>query len=272
MSDINREALQKAVNRSGFALQMGLEAEIARTRAKGEHDWEIVAPEFPWRAVRDQRVRYLDLVLRRNIYIATVEFKRADESWVFLIPRGKNSSVSRFRCLVSNITSPAPGELDELHIRQTGSDYFDADFAPSSFEAEYCAMRSSKNKARLLESIAAPLVEATDAIAAEHYLIQEARNGKRNFQAMYFPMIVTTADLVVGRLPVEKISLEDGTIPADSTFERVDCIRFRKSLTQDLVPGSQVASLESAKTARDRTVVVVRAPALVKILGDWRGP
>lgn len=268
MSDENE--LRKIINDSGFPLQIRVAAEIEAT--KENHCWEIIAEELPWQDQHSDRGGYADLVLGRGYARMVIECKRSHApAWVFLLPNiAKNGNDDlHARCMW--IKGP-----DMLPLRESSHDpifrsgWFNFYPNPSSYVAEYCAVKGIDKDKPMLERIAGQLIEATEALAIEEIMLSTNDVPGRHY--VYVPVIVTNVDLQVCRFKTDKIELSTGQL-SSGEFESVPFIRFSKSLTTRPTSGSVLKNLKDASQDKIRTVLVVNAEHLTNLLQEWRfGP
>jgi len=78
----------------------------------------------------------------------------------------------------------------------------------------------------MLERIAAELVEATKALATEEYYLKK---DEKFYLNVFYPIIVTTAELKICKFDPNNVSTKDGEID-NCEFENVLFLRLRKSL------------------------------------------
>ena len=116
--------------------------------------------------------------------------------------------------------------MDTQGARRSG--WRDLPLEPRSPIAEFCVMRKTGGT-QTVEPVAAELVSATEALAAEEqrHLVAHKNKDART----YYAAIVTTAQLYLCNLDPSAISLKDGMIPEDATFRPVPFVRFTKQLS-----------------------------------------
>lgn len=252
--------LRKIVNASGFLFQLRVEDEIRRTH--DDHNWSVSSHEHPWKNQKTGIDGFIDLVIEQSCDRIVIECKRVkDANWIFLIPSKSNFDIKKTRCLYTfqegNTSSPSSG-------------WHDFDVLPSSKQAEFCIVRGQgENDKSMLERIAFNLLNAVDSFALEELGIrtQQSKFGIR----LYFPLIVTTANLQTCEFETNQISLEDGTLPDDAgAFKTVPYIRFHKSLTTSLSPNYNPPDVMSANKDKERTIFIVQAQELISFLKAWR--
>lgn len=249
-------------NDSGYPLQIAIENQIGK--AVGTHGWKVRYVEHAWTNSLDQETGYTDLVLedRHGSTFLVVECKRPRQAtWLFMRADGSAKDRRHAKAWVTH--------FDGDRIRRFG--WYDMPVDPSFTEAGFCAVRGqSANDQPMLERTAGILVRATEAIAHEE---RDYRPAKQPTIRLYFSVIVTTADLKVARFDPSRISLTDGTLDQADVVD-VPFVRFRKQLLaresalspEDYGNGSDLA------TARESTVFVVRADALIRFLTEFDIP
>jgi hypothetical protein len=244
-------------NASGFPLQIAVE-ELVRV-TENQHHWKVLHREHAWST--GESSGFIDLVLTNSpgTYYLAVECKRVrDASWIFLPWNGE----AQPRRHVNAWVSYHNGKL--TYPRLFG--WHDLAGEPSCPEGTFCALKGqdSSGQRSLLERVGGELVQSTEAFAEER---RDFRPRQGDDLKVYACVIVTTARLAVARFKPEAISLADGTLTDDKvTFEEVPFIRFRKQLAaRDIALTSK--DYEGHRVwARENTVFVVRADALVDFL------
>ena len=255
--------LLRLANDSGFPLQIAVERVIGQTSRT--HGWEVRYSEHAWTNVPDQRSGFIDLVLQtggKTVFLV-VECKRVREAtWLFMHSSGEPKPRRHAKSWVSNFGA---GRL--VHFG-----WHDIAVDPPCPEAAFCAIRgqSASDRNTLLERIGSELISATEALAVEERDFRPVDYPSLRF---YFNIIVTTADLKIAKFNSHAISLADGTI-GSAAFESVPYLRFRKQLSMRPV---QVSPQEynadaSIGYAKENTVFVVRAEALVQFLSNFNIP
>jgi hypothetical protein len=254
MEDIE---LLKAINESGFPLQMGVQR-LALTR-----DWQVVLSEHAWRDPLSGDEKFIDLVVRRmgGPERLVVECKRArDTEWLFLRHSHQYQPDElnvRSRLAARNPTKG--GLFDE---------WLDLNFVPGSPEAAYCVIRKNGQRSQeMLERTAAEVVRATDALALQEININ-VKNGGRLFGRAYVPMIVTTARMFVCDVDYDQVEPQTGEV-ASATIITTPIIRFKKSLSAPDLARSSAVSVEEFAAQSERSVVVVQAAAFSEFLKNW---
>jgi hypothetical protein len=252
------DTLTKLVNQSGFPLQLAIEQMVAG-RSK-ELGWNVLYREHGWSG-RDGSRGFIDLVLvdQHDTSILVLECKRVQDSeWLFLDGNEKKSTSRRVRLWITN----TPDNGNE-HFG-----YFDALCLPESPESGFCVVPGQAPKDRpMLERVAAELVSATEALAAEESPILSRRGLSLR---MYAKVIVTTARLVMSRFDPRLVDLAVGEA-ADVEHVEIPWVRFSKQLSWE--PAIQLANAEQSfaaiAAAKEKSVFVVNAGHLPEFLARW---
>lgn len=239
------------INGSGFLFQLGIEAEVKRTRH--EHLWNVAAREYPWE--RDGAGGFIDLVLSRGPLRVVLECKRTREAtWVFLTT--SDSKRSFFWCPWAQYVSGS---------RFQGG-WIDFQVLPACPIAEFCIVRGQgEGDKPLLERLCAGLVQAVDGLAEEE--LQIWSNASQRNLGVYIPVIVTTATLQLCVYDPARVSMTDGSIQ-EAEFKAVPYVRFRKSLATTLSKEARPDSLEGALADRERSVFIVNAEHFTEFLKE----
>jgi hypothetical protein len=264
MTDEHRE---KTINDSGFPLQLGLE-ELAH----GVPNWAVILSEHAWTDPLSSEPKFVDFVMRDKSghQSLVVECKRArDTEWLFL-RKPPESEHSNARTAVRA----------RMTVRPAGSGrvfdgWQDVQYQPGSPEATHCAVRKPREGRgeNHLESAAAQIVRATDALAEQEVIIfDRERRTKKGFNTavghVYVPVIVTRARLFICDADLAKVDLDKGEAPCPS-IRPVPVIRFRKSLGSTDSRRSGAWTIEQFAEESLRTVMVVQASAMQQFLSNW---
>ncbi len=252
--------LARAINESGFPLQMGV-----KQLAQNSPDWRVLLSEHAWRDPLSGDEKFIDLVVRRRggPERLVIECKRArDTEWLFLrdpttYPERDNRLNVRARVAAKRPTKG--GSFDE---------WIDIPFIPGSPEAAYCVIRKNNQRSQeMLEKTAAEIVRATDALAGQEININ-AKNAILRFGCVYVPMIVTTAKMFICDTNYEQVNMETGEI-VGPTIAAAPLIRFNKSLGLPDLGRSSAVSVEMFAQQSERSVIVVQAVAFSEFLRNW---
>lgn len=197
---ISETDLAKAINESGFPLQLGL-----KQLAQSQPDWRVILTEHPWLDPLSHHEKFVDMVIGGRSdgpQRLVIECKRArNTEWLFLREQiGHEPRDGRL-----------PVRARTLVRRRDGStvdQWLDVPFCPGSPEARYCVIRTNgQRNQELLEKPAAELVRAVDALAQQEDLIhtsgrRDAAGFDKALARVYVPVIVTTAGVYIcdGRL------------------------------------------------------------------------
>lgn len=256
MQDMADNKFQKFVNSSGFPLQIGLKHQIEKTR--NQHGWKVLSSEHPWRHASTGSDGFIDLILvdQHDVQVMVIECKRVlNTSWTFLIP---SKETKPRRHVNSWLTFTQNNQVKRFN-------WLDVTPAPFSAESEFCVVPGQDNKSKpMLERTSSELVEATEAFAKEECTINKPST---EFLRIYFPVIITTAEINICNFDPDEINIETGEI-TNSSFETVPFVRFRKSLTTHHNP-SGYRSLRDVIMAQERTIMVVNANEVLSLLSNW---
>jgi hypothetical protein len=255
------EQLERAINESGFPLQLGLTA-----LAQGS-DWPVCLTEHAWRDPLGETEKFVDLVLkgrgRDGPQRLVIECKRAkDTEWIFLRPEASDGSRSYLRARMAAAYEGGVSPID---------DWVNVQFAPSSPEASFCVVRKGGQRSQeLLEKTAAELTRATDALARQELRIHSSRarglaGASSGLARLYVPVIVTTAKMYVCDADFRSVDLETGEVAGAETAP-APLVRFRKSLGADSSAAPAVTSVEDLAEQAERSVLVVQAGAFLEFL------
>jgi hypothetical protein len=259
MIQSNEGALRDLINASGFLFQLAVEHDVHTNTQR--HGWKVVAREHPWSDQKEGLEGYIDLILKKAKISLVIECKRPrGGTWVFLKP-DKVEEFQRARCQWIDYSPSSKGS--------SGCSEFPLSL--KSLESEFCVVRGQGEEGKtMLERMSERLLRSLDCLALEELEIAQVNRTAKT--AAYLPVIITTADLKICRFDPNSICLSDGTLTSGN-FETVPLVRFRKSLTTWLSPGTIPQSLRQAGHDKERTVVVVNAsdlsPVLEKLDFDW---
>jgi len=141
--------LGKAVNDSGFPLQLGLKHVIQTGGAR----FQVAVSEHLWRDPLGDETKFLDLALRTgNDQLLVIECKRARETdWIFLRePSGQAPSNER-RVARAWITAVKVNESH--HVNVSVNDWYDVWIEPRSPITQYCVVRKNNQRTPELSSL-----------------------------------------------------------------------------------------------------------------------
>lgn len=264
MDKPNAELLE-LLNASGFPFQIGVRREVERTTSS--HGWTVEAEEHHWQHPQSKATGFIDLIIRHEQYIFTilVECKRfkEDGNLLFLMPRQYTKEQQRISALCTN---------QKIEHENPFLCWSDFEFEPISPESSYCVFRSQDEKYPMLERIADTLLPAAEAAGAEEMSLKAGDKTSMGEWRLFIPLIVTNSRLVTGTFDADQVSMAAGRL-AEGTCEfiPVPFIRFRKSLATHFPSGGGMrygyqTPLRKAGLAKERTVLVVHAPALADTL------
>lgn len=240
-------------NSSGFLLQLRIESLVRSTT--GEHGWEVVSREHPWRHGAET-TGYIDLVLGSEMMRLVVECKRAQEgNWLFLRPDYESSAARRV------VAYWARRQADGFHH----GGYFDFLIKSSTSVAEFCVIRgSSDDRTALLDRLGSQLVLCCEALGFQDPMQCEELRFERT--RVYVPVIVTNSPLQIARFDVQNIDLDSGRL-SDADIETVPYLIYNKSLS--FAPSGPHNDLRDVSRLTIRSVVVVNAGALTAFLREF---
>ena len=206
-------------NSSGFPLQIALRHLVDSKKQIG---WNLRYEEYPWSDSETHESGFIDLVFEKQLRdVLVVECKRVrDSTWLFLNTSGKETKQrSVFRGWVSR--------------NRTNSGWNTCQRDPDSFLSMYCAIRGQDGSRHqnLLERSAAEVVAATEALARTEFDAFSKQYSGSGYSRWYYPVIVTTAQLCVGKIDPERTNLNSGDVDDEGLVtEYVPWVRYQKHL------------------------------------------
>lgn len=254
---MNDAELSKAINDSGFPMQLGLKYLVE----SGGTPWRVALSEHPWRDPASGDDKFLDFVLRSGKEVMVVECKRSrDTDWIFLRePTGQAPNNER-RIARSWVNVVKPNR--SVRVNEWCETLID----PRSPVAQYCVIRKNNQRTQeLLEKTAAEVVRAVEALATQDLDVSLANNSR--LSSLYIPVIVTTARLYVCDVAPKTFDPADGAIP-DNDFARIGMVRFEKSLNHPTNYGD-ASSLEEVAKQAERSVLIVESGYFLEFLRRW---
>ncbi len=268
MSEVDEAKLLKQVNMSGFPFQLGVQDLVEKTL--DEHRWGVLPPEHPWKNSETHRVGYIDIVLERPMQgydaYAIIECKRIGDggTLVFLKPTPHYTQGEAYVLLSDR-------DQGEVHGWRS------LRFSPETYVSSFCAVWGQSDKQTpMLERISAELLDSVESFAD-----MDTSFPKRSddFQvkitpgrAIYFPVIVTNAELFAHLFYPRRIDLYKGEAGPDAgEFEKVPYIRFQKSVFTRFPSGASPSTMREVNRDSQRTVFVVQAPHLPGFLKKITG-
>lgn len=253
----------KRVNTSGFPLQTGLEFLLQKN--PGRRQWRSLVSEHPWKHEESETDGFIDLVIEdiHQVGLMVIESKRVrNTEWIFLVPPGEESRTHTNAWVSWQKNTGGPFIFD----------WHDIQTEPDSPEAAFCVVAGQDPKSRpMLENVASKLIDATEALAAEESQSYQI-HGKKFWSArIYFPTIITSAELKVCKFDPAKIDIDSGDL-LDAEFETVPFVRFRKAFSirasKLLTPGN----IAHVSRASERTVFVVNSSSFEAFLNQCDMP
>jgi hypothetical protein len=161
---MNDAELAKAINESGFPLQLGLKL-LAHSG-----DWRVALSEHAWRDPTSEDPKFIDIVFRGRgdgPQRLVIECKRArGTEWIFLRDATEYSERDKRLRVRARVAAMVP------RLNTAIDDWADVPFIPGSPEANFCVIRKNNQRSQdLLEKTAAEIVRATDVLALQEYQI-----------------------------------------------------------------------------------------------------
>jgi hypothetical protein len=255
IKDLNQEP-RVVADSSGFPLQIGAMHAINQSL-----EWRVVVEEHPWQSEEAGSEGFIDIVAM-NRYpgcgAMVMECKRVRQSaWAFLMVKTPPSLRSH-----ASVWDSRRGDGKWMNY---GWATWQAD--PCTYESPYCAIPGQEQGRRnLLERTASDLVHSVEALARQEMELAE-HAGTPNFSRLYIPVLVTTARLFAASFDPSTVSLQDGALPKDASFEEVPFVRFRKALSVRSQPPA--GDLRELNKATERTIFVVQAESLTLFLNRF---
>jgi len=119
----------------------------------------------------------------------------------------------------------------------------------------------------MLERLGGILLHSMESLAEEELRlgVPSPYGGDRRF---YFPFIVTNSQMYACFYDPEKVDLRSGELP-EGDFEPISFIRYRKGLSTSMTVPGEIANLEQANRAKERTIFIVEGAKLSEILREW---
>lgn len=253
--------LMKLVNNSGFLFQLRIESEVASTSQS--HGWNVITREQPWYDKETGREGFIDLILGKGRMRMVIECKRTkDADWVFLLP-GEGIPETQIFSVYASRKADQP-------VRWGVSGFYPT---PQSPIAEFCVVRGrGEGDSPLLERMGRTLLASVEKTAVEELSLlppDKPTVALPGDYRIYFPLIVTNAQLHICSFDISNVSLRDGRFVENAQFQAVPFVRFRKSLATRLTPEALPDSLNKANRDMTRTILVVNSDSLVSMLAGW---
>lgn len=257
--------LERAINESGFPLQLGVKQLVV-----GNPHWRTILSEHPWTDPLSSDEKFIDFVLQQGQDYPVrlvVECKRARETeWVFLRePSTRSGRDNRLNVRSRVAVRRGGGVIDE---------WIDLPFTKGSPEANYCVIRKNGQRSQeLLERTAAEVVRATESLAQQEVAIfQRSRNlpdPTSTLTRVYVPMIITTAKMSICDAEYDSLELDSGEVRNPTSFES-PFVRFTKSLGSLETSRSNAKSIEEFSKQSERSVIVVQATNFLHFLETFQ--
>jgi hypothetical protein len=255
--------LEKAINDSGFPLQLGVKHLVETQNAV---DWKVVLSEHPWRDPFKDDEKFIDLVVQgKTFFTLVIECKRArGTEWLFIREPAANGG------------TPGDRRATRVLLIRRQKDHYpsiqewtNVPCVPESPLAQFCVIRKNGHASQeLLEKTASEVVRATEAISQQELALHMGAQARGPYLGrIYVPVIVTTARLFVCDGDYTKVDLDTGELNGFH-MAPAPIVRFEKSLgSGGMTPGRRPLRLED--TTSERSVLVVQALAFREFLKDW---
>lgn len=256
----SEDKLIKAVNSTGFPLQIGLCHEVEKTT--NTHGWKVLGQEHAWKNNLSGSSGFIDVILEnshRN-QVLIIECKRVkDTSWIFLQDTEELKNRRHIKAWVSFFNGGAFRSFDWANV--TG--------CPHTPESEFCVIPGHDSTSKpLLERLAASVIDSTEGFAQEEERFYFRKTGEQ--LRIYYNVIVTTAVLKVCNFDPSNISIESGEL-SEYNFQEVPYLRFRKQLSFncELPERDGGASHYELSYAKQNTIFVVNSTHLTDFLREF---
>lgn len=255
---MDNKNLLKQVNSQGYLFQLAVEEEISNIKKYITTHWHVASREYRWIDPVDKTEKFIDLVLEATKGRIIVECKRVkkpqDAPWIFLVEPGIKRNTSNARILWSATSKGGRPVYD----------WSDLKIINSSPESSFCVLLGQDPKSTpMLERVAGTLLRSSEAIAETEVKANVEQIGE--LIGIYYPMIVTNAELKICKFSPKDIELASGILP-DADFESVPIVRFRKSLSSSL--SSKQKTISDISKDQERTVFIVNFEYLKSIFPE----
>jgi len=258
---IENEEVLNLVNTSGFPFQLRVEKEISGITTR--HPWTVVASEHHWALPGTNKSGYIDLIVGYGNIRLVIECKRASESnWIFLVTDTSNLDVDVLRCYHAASRSRSAHNAGEYS-------WVDDIVKPGSPQASFCVVRGQNEKDQpMLERIAGGLLDSVEGFAREEVYLANVKNSATRLHRAYVPVIVTAAEIHVGKFDPVGVDMKTGKLSAIDS-ETVPMVRFRKGMGEHRDIVLDEYDVQHANKAKERTVLVIHASELTTVMSKW---
>lgn len=254
---MNADDLERAINESGFPLQLGLKQLLQSVGIR----WRLALWEHPWRDPISGDGKFLDMAVSdESGQMLVIECKRAkDTDWIFLREKSGEQHDTRLATQVW-VTARREGKNPAVY------DWCTVPHVPGSPIGEFCVVRKNNQRTQeLLERTAAELVRAVESVA--HQELELFQSNDKRLSRIYTPVLVTTAKLCLRDVDYSNFDIDRGEMLGASS-RPIPFIRFTKSLS---APEKYVGpgSLNDISQQSERSVVVVSSNGFLEFLRKW---
>jgi hypothetical protein len=260
------KAFEAALNRHGFALQYAVVQSARELSSFGSSNWFPVVPEFPVRVQgADTRI---DLILKhqRRSSFLVVETKRANRAlayWCFAKAglRGASALPVVYSEVLRKIKGQFRSEVRELHPSEVIYDV-----AVEASTGERGDERGSSRGA--IEDAVGQVCRGLNGLIEYFRLCDNVDEDDLEF----FPVVVTTAELLTTSKTLTESDLETGTVALGGDVQIRPWVYFRYPQSpglKHLVPSSIAGTTELAEALRIifwKIVAIVQADKVEEFL------
>lgn len=255
---------KKIADSSGFPLQIKI-----RNLVSNHAKWDVFLEEHPWSSSDGSTSGYIDLIIKHSGHhndLILIEVKRVrDSQWVFLA-----ESINSEQQVISHIWL---SDFNKQNKKWADYGWKEASITPKSYLSSFCAiLGQEQGRNVLLDRTTSMLAESVEAYANQEMVrFDKEYRGQPpmvgHYARRYTPVIVTNADLRLATFDPEKISLRDGTLPADTTYETIPFVRYRRSMgTLDIFAGRDIYD---ASRNSEKTIIIINSLHLDTFLQKW---
>jgi hypothetical protein len=256
MNESLRKRLRKAVDKSGFPLQLKLEKIIYEIK-----NWTVSGREVYWELNGHNGFidTVYDLWLSSKKIITEVK-KTSGGEWIFLVEKKANKNAHS----TINLSSYRPTLTDKFNNEwnETAIDHH-------TKRSAFCIVSGQDENNPMLERLCTNLLMATEAFAKKHIQKDSVKNSNHH-SVSYYPVIVTNTPMYQCIYKPTKVNLSTGELTEEPEFEEIKSIAFQKPFWSAIENGSgnNYSSDYMLNQAQDRTVFIVHTTAVAKFLAD----
>lgn len=248
--------LKKAVDRSGFPLQLKLE-----TITQKLYNWKVEGRELYWEI--ENNSGFIDTVysLRQPSKKVISEVKKTSGGeWIFLSEMKSDKNTHITINLYSSVSENTREYINEWNGSEV--DHY-------TCWSAFCIMSGQNENNPMLERLCTHLLMATEAFANKHIKSEEVVNNY-GFPISYVPVIITNTPMYLCSYESSNIDLETGMFTEEPEFEKITSVAFQKPFWSSVKNGDGIrySSKYLLNEAQDRTVFIVHTTAFSKFLAD----